>query len=165
MISVPTSCDANILSKRAFSTFRILPFSGKIAWDTIQAAILLEKLKLLPQEIELREIIASKYGELLKGIAEVKTPEHFPKKTSAWAQYTIRAKNRDKLVEFLADQSIPTAVHYPYPLNKQPAVKNDSSVLPIGDLLASDVVSLPMCPYLKYTDQEKVSDAIRSFYK
>lgn len=132
--------------------------------DTMQAAILLEKFKLLPQEMECRETIASKYSELLKGIPGVVTPKHFPNKTSAWAQYTLRAKNRDKLAEFLANHSIPTAVHYPYPLNRQPAVRDDDSVLPVSDTLACEVISIPMHPYISSEDQEIIADAVKTFY-
>ncbi|WP_204303792.1 DegT/DnrJ/EryC1/StrS family aminotransferase, partial [Stenotrophomonas maltophilia] len=67
---------------------------------------------------------------------------------SAWAQYTIRVNERYNVQSYLKDAGIPTAVHYPIPLNKQPAVSNDKAYLPVGDMVAEEVLSLPMHPYL-----------------
>ena len=79
---------------------------------------------------------------------------------SAWAQYTIQVENRDQVQEKLKAQGIPTAVHYPIPLNKQPAVANANVSLPIGDAIAERVMSLPMHPYLTLEAQEKIVDAL-----
>jgi UDP-2-acetamido-2-deoxy-ribo-hexuluronate aminotransferase len=76
------------------------------------------------------------------------TPYIEPHNTSAWAQYTIRSESRDVLQEKLNTAGIPTAIHYPIPLNKQPAVADVNATLPIGDKVAEEVMSLPMHPYL-----------------
>ncbi|MDR8345452.1 aminotransferase DegT, partial [Acinetobacter baumannii] len=79
--------------------------------------------------------------------------------TSAWAQYTIQVDNRAEVQEKLKAQGIPTAVHYPIPLNKQPAVADSDIHLPIGDAIAEKVMSLPMHPYLAIDDQLKIVKA------
>ncbi len=81
---------------------------------------------------------------------------------SAWAQYTIQVENRSEVQEKLKAQAIPTAVHYPIPLNKQPAVADVNAVLPVGDAVAERVMSLPMHPYLNLDAQEKIVTALLS---
>lgn len=115
--------------------------------DTLQAAILLPKLEILDEEIELRNQVAARYKELLKD-ANVVTPAIEAHNTSVWAQYTIRSENRNALQEKLKAAGITTAIHYPIPLNKQPAVADTNANLPIGDRVAEEVISLPMHPYL-----------------
>lgn len=115
--------------------------------DTLQAAILLPKLEVLDEEIELRNQVAARYKELLKD-ANVVTPVIEAHNTSVWAQYTIRCENRHALQEKLKAAGIPTAIHYPIPLNKQPAVADVNATLAIGDKAAEEVMSLPMHPYL-----------------
>ena len=80
--------------------------------------------------------------------------------TSAWAQYTIRVTNREQVQAKLKAAGIPTAVHYPIPLNKQPAVADNSTHLPIGDEVAEEVMSLPMHPYMSEQDQDAVVTAL-----
>ena len=123
--------------------------------DTLQAAILLPKLEILDNEIELRDQVAGRYKELLKD-ANVVTPAIQVHNTSVWAQYTIRSESRDVLQEKLKIAGIPTAIHYPIPLNKQPAVADLNAPLPVGDKIAHEVVSLPMHPYLDITSQLKI---------
>jgi dTDP-4-amino-4,6-dideoxygalactose transaminase len=131
--------------------------------DTIQAAVLLEKLKIFPDEIELRDCIAARYNEALTDIATVPSvPEG---NTSVWAQYTIRvdAEKRDKLVAALKEEGIPTGVYYPKPLHRQTAYMQYPSAgngLPVSDLIASQVLSLPMHPYLEATDQDRIIGAV-----
>ena len=115
--------------------------------DTIQAAILLAKLEILDDEIRARQKVAIEYGRLLRE-AGLDPPELEPHNVSAWAQYTIRVRNRAKRQEFLKSAGIPTAVHYPLPLNKQPAVADPTAELVVGDRAAAEVLSLPMHPYL-----------------
>lgn len=115
--------------------------------DTLQAAILLPKLEILPDEIVARNTIAQVYTEML-GARGAITPHIEAHNISAWAQYTLRVDNRRHLIEKLKNAGIPTAVHYPTPLNKQPAVADASADLPVGDTLAQSVLSLPMHPYL-----------------
>jgi UDP-2-acetamido-2-deoxy-ribo-hexuluronate aminotransferase len=127
--------------------------------DTLQAAILLPKLEIFENEIAQRQQVASKYDRLLK-VAQVATPFVQPHNVSAWAQYTVQVDNRDSLQQALKSSGIPTAVHYPIPLNKQPAVADVNANLPVGDAIAQQVMSLPMHPYLTIKDQEKVVAAL-----
>lgn len=115
--------------------------------DTLQAAILLPKLAILDEEIALRQQVAANYNQLLNEKGIETTPFIEEHNTSVYAQYTIRVKNREQVIEELQANGIPTAVHYPIPLNKQPAVASDDS-LPVGDRVAQEVLSLPMHPYL-----------------
>jgi UDP-2-acetamido-2-deoxy-ribo-hexuluronate aminotransferase len=130
--------------------------------DTIQAAILLPKLAILDEEMSQRQNLAKRYNTLL-GQAGIQTTPHVePENQSAWAQYTIRVPQREKVQELLKQAGIPTAVHYPIPLNKQPAVADSQVLLPVGDQIAADVMSLPMSPLMKAADQEKVVAALQS---
>ncbi|OOG37793.1 MULTISPECIES: DegT/DnrJ/EryC1/StrS family aminotransferase [unclassified Rhodanobacter] len=123
--------------------------------DTLQAAILLPKLEILDEEIELRRQVANSYHHLLGEVGINSTPHIEPGNQSVYAQYTIRVDHREQVQARLKEAGIPTAVHYPLPLNKQPAVSNDSSNLPVGDLAAKHVLSLPMDAYLSL-DKMKV---------
>ncbi|MBF4349361.1 aminotransferase DegT, partial [Vibrio anguillarum] len=124
--------------------------------DTLQAAILLPKLEVLHEEIELRNQVANTYTRLLNKAGILSTPFVEAHNISAWAQYTIRVKNRAEIQHKLQEAGIPTAVHYPIPLNKQPAVADSSIQLPIGDEIAEEVMSLPMHPYLTEQDIQRV---------
>ena len=128
--------------------------------DTLQAAILLPKLEILDEEMQARQRIAETYTKLFNEAGILTTPFIEEHNQSAWAQYTIQVENRDQVQEKLKAQGIPTAVHYPIPLNKQPAVANANVSLPIGDAIAERVMSLPMHPYLTLEAQEKIVDAL-----
>ncbi|MDD9330193.1 MAG: DegT/DnrJ/EryC1/StrS aminotransferase family protein [Bartonella sp.] len=133
--------------------------------DTIQAAILLEKLVILEDEIEKRAAIAQRYSENLKDIVAV--PEVEENVRCAYAQYTIKVKNRDQLKAYLQKNGIPTMIYYRTPLHLQPAYKNFFYVkdsLSISEYLGSCVLSLPMYPYLSQSDQDKIIQCIRNFY-
>ncbi len=126
--------------------------------DTIQAAILLQKLDIFPEEINLRNKAADCYNRLLKEAGITGTPFIEAHNKSAWAQYTIKVEKREELQKRLNSSGIPTAVHYPIPLNKQPAVENKKFLLPKGDEVADQVLSLPMHPYLTEKEQQLVCD-------
>lgn len=129
--------------------------------DTLQAAILLPKLAVLDEEIEMRQKIADSYTKQILEIGQgITTPFIEKNNASAWAQYTIRHDNRDSVQSKLRMLNIPTVVHYPYPLNKQPAVSDPNANLPIGDFAAQQVLSLPISPYLTKNDQERVVEAL-----
>ncbi|MCS5582710.1 DegT/DnrJ/EryC1/StrS family aminotransferase [Marinobacter sp.] len=128
--------------------------------DTLQAAILLPKLEILENEISSRNKVAARYTELLSAAGVTATPHIEEFNVSAWAQYTVQVENREAVQKKLQDAGIPTAVHYPIPLNKQPAVADSSAQLPVGDELASRVISLPMHPYMSETDQVRVVEAL-----
>lgn len=130
--------------------------------DTIQAAILLEKLVILDEEVEMRQRVAKQYDELLARSGEVITPHIEPDNLSAFAQYTIRIKNRAAIQSKLKQLDIPTAVHYPMPLNKQPAVSKNDARLTVSDEVSGQVLSLPMHPYLGVEEQESIASALLS---
>ena len=124
--------------------------------DTLQAAILLPKLAILDDEMHARQCVAETYTKLLNEAGIMTTPFIEAHNKSAWAQYTIQVENRDQVQEKLKTQGIPTAVHYPIPLNKQPAVADVNAVLPVGDAIAERVMSLPMHPYLAANQITKI---------
>jgi UDP-2-acetamido-2-deoxy-ribo-hexuluronate aminotransferase len=130
--------------------------------DTLQAAILLPKLAILDEEMLLRQQVALRYTKLLNEAGIHTTPYLESYNTSAWAQYTILVSNRETVQKKLSAAGIPTAVHYPIPLNKQPAVADDSALLPVGDKVAEQVMSLPMSPGLDQIDQARIADLLRS---
>ncbi|MFW6768271.1 DegT/DnrJ/EryC1/StrS family aminotransferase [Acinetobacter pittii] len=128
--------------------------------DTIQAAILLPKLEILDDEMQARQKVAEVYNQLFSQAGINTTPHLEAHNTSAWAQYTIQVDNRAEIQEKLKAQGIPTAVHYPIPLNKQPAVADAGVMLPVGDAIAERVVSLPMHPYLEQESQKIIVQKI-----
>lgn len=124
--------------------------------DTIQAAVLLAKLNVFDVEMTARQSVAARYYKGLGSSKEILLPKIAPNKVSAWAQFTIRVKDREGMQARLKVQDIPTTVHYPLPLNKQPAVSDSQVNLPVGDFVAGEVMSLPMGPYLASRDQDHV---------
>ena len=131
--------------------------------DTLQAAILLPKLAILDDEIEARQQVAHAYGVALQDSGLV-VPKIDQSCTSAWAQYTVRVQNRDNVQDALQKAGVPTAVHYPMPLNQQPAVSDPDAHLPIGNTASQEVMSLPMHPYLG-DSVSTVADALREAVK
>lgn len=132
--------------------------------DTLQAAVLLGKLAVFEEELDRRQAVAERYRVALSCTPQAVCPTVRSQDCSAWAQYTIRSVARDALQQALQKARIPTAVHYPLPLNQQPAVEDRSNHLPVGDRLANEVLSLPMGPYLSADDQQLVARAISDFY-
>ena len=124
--------------------------------DTLQAAILLPKLEIFADEIIKRNQVATSYTRLLNDAGIVSTPFVDERCVSAWAQYTILVEDREEILGKLKEAGVPTAVHYPIPLNKQPAVKDDTVNLVVGDEIAKKVMSLPMHPYLSSQDQKSI---------
>jgi dTDP-4-amino-4,6-dideoxygalactose transaminase len=132
--------------------------------DTMQAAVLIEKLKIFPDEIVARDRIAKRYNELLRPMALV--PEVPQGLTSVWAQYTLRIRgfDRDAFQADLKGAGIPTAVYYPKPLHRQTAYKlypTAAKGLPVSDRFAGEVISLPMHPYLTEEVQDRIVRAVR----
>ncbi len=132
--------------------------------DTIQAAVLIEKLKIFPEEIAARDRAAKRYNAGLGDVAVV--PKVAAGSTSVWAQYTIRLKpgRRDKLAADLKAQGIPTGVYYPKPLHRLAAYKNfpvAEGGVPVSDRLAEEVISLPMHAYLDEPTQDRIIGAVR----
>jgi dTDP-4-amino-4,6-dideoxygalactose transaminase len=132
--------------------------------DTIQAAVLLEKLKIFPEEIVARERVARRYSAGLADVAVV--PKLAPGTTSVWAQYTIRLAPgaRDAFAATLKTQGIPTAIYYPIPLHRQEPYQRfpvAEGGAPVSERLAEEVISLPMHGYLDETTQDRIIDAVR----
>jgi dTDP-4-amino-4,6-dideoxygalactose transaminase len=129
--------------------------------DTIQAAILLEKLRIFPEEIVLREGIARRYSELLGRSNRIRVPALIAGAQSTWAQYTVQVPDRDRLQAELNACGIPTAVYYPTPLSRQKGYRSYPSVAtPVCDTICKSVISLPMHPYLEATVQDRICDAV-----
>lgn len=138
-----------------------LGINGRL--DTLQAAVLLEKLQLFSAEIEMRANVAQRYAERLP--QDVVKPYVAPHNTSVFAQYTIQVPNRDSVQKALHEQGIPTAVHYPIGLHRQAILQElypDPALYPHTDHAAQFVLSLPMHPYLTEQDQDKICDVLRA---
>ena len=132
--------------------------------DTIQAAVLMEKLRIFPEEILARERVARRYSAGLADVAMV--PRLASGSTSVWAQYTIRLASgrREGLAAALKAQGIPTAVHYPVPLHRQQPYQHFPIALggaPVSERLAEAVISLPMHAYLDEMTQDRIIAAVR----
>jgi UDP-2-acetamido-2-deoxy-ribo-hexuluronate aminotransferase len=137
----------------------LLGINGRL--DTLQAAVLLAKLEVFPQELEARQRAAARYDQLLAGA--VATPYIAPHCASAYAQYTVQFDHRDALAAQLKQKGIPTAVHYPLPLHRQPVFASlalPEGSYPVAEAAARRVLSLPMHPYLSEADQREVAAAI-----
>jgi len=129
--------------------------------DTIQAAILIEKLKIFEDEIEKRNLIARRYSEAFAGSNRIKTPPVIEGAVSTWAQYTLQVVDRNKFQSKLKEAGVPTMVYYPIPLSRQPAYAHYPSVpTPVSEALSGHVVSLPMHPYLDEASQDRVIAAV-----
>ena len=129
--------------------------------DTIQAAILIEKLKIFDDEIEKRNVVARRYNEAFAGSNRIKTPTVIAGATSTWAQYTLQVTDRAKFQADLKAAGVPTAVYYPIPLSKQRAyARYPGAPTPVSEALCGQVVSLPMHPYLDEATQNRVIAAV-----
>ena len=136
--------------------------------DTVQAAVLLEKLKIFPEEIVARNAVAQRYTSGLAGVAIV--PQVGNEATSVWAQYTIRLApgRRDVLAAALKAQGIPTAIYYAKPLHRQAAYRGfpvAEGGLPVSEQLAEQVISLPMHAYLDAPTQDRIVAAVQRALK
>ncbi len=135
--------------------------------DTIQASILIEKLKIFPTELEKRNRIAQFYNNNIKPLdtLDLIVPDIDDNICYSWAQYTLISNNRNLIMEKLKDLKIPTVIYYPIPLNKQEAYKDSyvvSSGIKTSEELCSKVFSLPMSPYLKQEDQSFIIESLNN---
>ncbi|MCE9664920.1 DegT/DnrJ/EryC1/StrS family aminotransferase [Halomonas sp. M5N1S17] len=128
--------------------------------DTLQAAILLTKLTIFDEEVALRQQAAERYDRLLGESGVVTVPSVATGNTSVHAQYSICIPRRDEVQAKLADAGIPTAVHYPVPLNHQPAVADPGCQLPATEAVCREILSLPMHPYLEPEQQRRVVEVL-----
>jgi dTDP-4-amino-4,6-dideoxygalactose transaminase len=143
-----------------------LGLTGRL--DTIQAAVLIEKLKIFDEEIAARNRVAERYAQ---GFGNVVTVPRLTKgHGSVWAQYTIRlpdGTDRDSFAAALKAQGVPTAIYYPKSMHQQTAYRDypiADGGLPASERLSSDVISLPMHAYLDETSQDRVIAAVRGFF-
>jgi UDP-2-acetamido-2-deoxy-ribo-hexuluronate aminotransferase len=131
--------------------------------DTIQAAILIEKLKVFADEIEARQAVAARYAEGLAGVAKV--PTVIEGGVSVWAQYTIEHDDRDGLAAHLKIQGVPTAAYYPVPMHMQVPYRDfpQPGGLPVSEAAAGRVLALPMHAYLEPRTQDQIIEAVTSY--
>ena len=133
--------------------------------DTLQAAILLAKFDIFPEEVQLRQEVANRYTALLDG-STVRPPHISPDNLSAWAQYSVLARDeahRAALLKRLQETKIPTAIYYPKPLHMQTAfafLGYAPGAFPVSEDAANRIFSLPMHPYLLQADQERIIGAL-----
>jgi dTDP-4-amino-4,6-dideoxygalactose transaminase len=129
--------------------------------DTIQAAVLLEKLKIFPDEIDARNVVAKRYNDGFSGSNRIVVPRVIDNATSTWAQYTLQVETREKLQADLKAKGIPSMIYYPIPLNEQKAYRHHPSVpTPKSAALSKTVISLPMHPYLEAAQQDTIIAAV-----
>jgi dTDP-4-amino-4,6-dideoxygalactose transaminase len=129
--------------------------------DTLQAAILLEKLDIFEDELAGRDRVAERYSQALE--AGFSTPKLARGRRSSWAQYTLRHPERDRLISALKQEGIPSVVYYPRPLNRQAGYRHfpvAPSGVPVSERLSRDVFSLPMHPYLSADDQDYILEIL-----
>ncbi len=132
--------------------------------DSLQAAVLSEKLAIFEDELEKRQAVADRYTRALHNL--VTTPFVKEGYISAWAQYTLRLQNREGLKAHLANQAIPSAVYYPMPLNRQTGYRDNPTVstgVGVSEASSEQVLSLPMHPYLDEETQDVIIAAVRDF--
>ena len=141
----------------------LLGVNGRL--DTLQAGVLLAKMRIFPREVELRQQIGARYTELLSNLP-CKTPFIAKDNIHVYGQYTLVVENRDELVKFLNLSGVPTAIHYPIPLHLQPALTSyyQGQDLSNSERLSKQVFSLPMHPYLDENTQDEIINLIKSFY-
>ena len=133
--------------------------------DTLQAAILLEKLAIFDDEIALRQVVAARYADGLAASCR-SVPAVIAGGVSTWAQYVIEHDDRDGLAAHLRGQGIPTAVYYPVPMHLQPPYADYPRVpggVPVSEAAAGRVLALPMHPYLDEPSQDRIIEAVRGF--
>tara|TARA_Y100001958_G_C21232925_1_gene558883 strand:+ start:823 stop:1953 length:1131 start_codon:yes stop_codon:yes gene_type:complete len=131
--------------------------------DTLQAAILIEKLKIFPEELELREKVSNIYSSKLENLNYLKVPKLQDHVKSAWAQYTLIVQNRTDIMSKLQSKDIPSVIYYPKTLDTQDGYKKFPSVssgLDVSHYLMESVMSLPMHPYLSEEKIEEITQAI-----
>jgi UDP-2-acetamido-2-deoxy-ribo-hexuluronate aminotransferase len=128
--------------------------------DSIQCAVLIEKLKRYPQEIANRQKVAARYTQAFTELREygVTPPQTAKDTTSVWAQYTVRVPNRAELQKRLQAEGIPTAIHYPITMADQPAYKEVATThaIPVARQAADEVMSLPMYPDMSESVQNQI---------
>lgn len=131
--------------------------------DTLQCAVVLAKLERFDWEVEARRAVGARYDKLLAGARDVSLLTVRSDRTSVYAQYTVLARERERLEAALGALGVPTAIHYPVPLHHQPAYREYGveAHLPVSDALAAEVISLPMYADLPEAIQDTIAGAVR----
>jgi len=130
--------------------------------DTIQAAVLLEKLKLYEEEVAMRNNVAELYGKHLDGV--LKIPSAPSDQDSVWAQYSVQHNDRAKIADSLKEQGVPTAVFYPIPIHLSTAFQGlgyKKGSFPISEEISDRIFSLPMHSYLENTEIVAIAEAVK----
>jgi len=138
--------------------------NGRI--DSMQCAVLLAKMEIFNEEIELRQEVAGYYSKGLKDV--VKVPYIHDYNISAWAQYSVLHPEREKIIKKLNEAGIPVAIYYPKPLHLQEAFKNlgyKYGDFPVSEKMSNEIFSLPFYPYLKKEIQDEIIKSVISFKK
>jgi dTDP-4-amino-4,6-dideoxygalactose transaminase len=133
--------------------------------DSLQAAILIEKLAIFADEIEARQAVAARYARGLEGVC-LSVPRVIDGAVSTWAQYVIEHRDRDGLAAHLKAQGIPTAVYYPVPMHRQAPYAHfprGPGGLPVSEAKARTVIAVPMHPYLAPAVQDRIIEAVRGY--
>lgn len=136
--------------------------------DTIQASILLTKLKYFSLEWEQRQKIAHRYDEALAGVGDLITPFVLAHNRSSYAQYSVLTHHRQSLMEALQKAGVPVFIHYPVPLHQQPCfahLEKNRGNFAVTEKVCEQVLALPFGPYLSEEDQEKVISVVKAFYE
>ncbi|MDA8134319.1 MAG: DegT/DnrJ/EryC1/StrS family aminotransferase [Desulfobacteraceae bacterium] len=154
------SIRAHGMGRHKYENIRI-GINGRL--DTLQAAILISKLKIFESELKKRETIARKYRERLDGLVRFqKIPHNF---TSAWAQFSFLCRDRNSLISKLESQMIPTAVYYPKPLHLQAAFSKlncKRGDFPVSETVSETILSIPMHPYLSDEETDYITETIQN---
>ncbi len=141
----------------------ILGLNGRM--DTLQSAILLPKLEIYPEEIQMRQAVADRYAAGLAGLSGISLPQIRSGNTSVWAQYTILCEDRDAVQSTLSADNIPSVPYYAVPVHLQPVFDGlgyKAGDFPLTEAVADKCLSLPMSPYLSEEDQTRVIEALAS---
>ncbi|MEW6077070.1 MAG: DegT/DnrJ/EryC1/StrS family aminotransferase [Thermodesulfobacteriota bacterium] len=155
-------CQIRIHGQKVKHQHPVVGINGR--FDTIQAAIMLEKFGIFPEECDLRAQVGKRYDHLLSAIPGIRPPVIAPGNTSVYAQYTILSDKRDALAKTLQTRGIPSVAYYTAPLHLQGAFADlgyKAGDFPVAEQVASQCLSLPMSPYLTPADQQQVADALR----
>lgn len=135
--------------------------------DTIQAAVLIEKLKVLDKWNSMRRENAKLYREKLEDMQEIKLPYQRDENSHVYHLYVIKAKNRDKLAKFLEEKEVQTGLHYPVPIHMQQCFYDlvcPEGRFPVAEKLSKEILTLPMFPTMRPEEIQYVSDSIKEFY-
>ena len=149
------------MDRRLNTSIPLVGINGRL--DTIQAAILLEKLEIFPEECSLRWEAGQRYNELLSGISGIQVPVIAEGNDSVYAQYTLLTEDRDKVSNALKTEGFPSVAYYAVPLHLQGAFSDlghKPGDFPVAERVAAQCLSLPMYPYLIGEDQKKIAVAI-----